>query len=264
MDVRALGQLFVVVLVAAIVARWIGPLATLDPAPEAAEARLISLSPPVTEAVFAIGAGDQLFGRSDWCTHPPAALPLPTLGSELTPRLEAIVNLHPSRILISSSNAARTSDLGALAPVTSLAWLSVDDAVSSIRELGRVTGEIDAAEALATRFGATLSAAAPLQAPTVLVLLGPPEIGGEVFFAQSNSIHGHVLSAAGYRNAVPEPVVGAPRMSVERLLELDPDAIVILAPRDLGAAEEAAAVAKLAALTELRAARHEAIGILSG
>ena len=50
----------------------------------------------------------------------------------------------------------------------------------------------------------------------------------EIWFVRSNSLHGAALRAAGGRNAVSEAVLGNPRLSIERVLELDPDVILIL------------------------------------
>ena len=62
--------------------------------------RILSLDPTLTESMFAIGAGDLLVGRSDYCKRPEAAAPLPTFGTSLTPNLEAIARLKPDRILV--------------------------------------------------------------------------------------------------------------------------------------------------------------------
>ncbi len=74
----------------------------------------------------------------------------------------------------------------------------------------------------------------PSSGPRVLCVLGyePGKID-EVWFVRSNSLHGAALRAAGGRNAVREAVLGNPRLSLERVLELDPDVILILvAPHD--------------------------------
>src|SRR6266516_4474938 len=39
--------------------------------------RIVSLLPSFTELLFAIGAGDRVVGRTQWCDYPPAALTIP-------------------------------------------------------------------------------------------------------------------------------------------------------------------------------------------
>src|SRR5438093_13544563 len=41
--------------------------------------RVVSLSPAVTELLFALGAGDQVVGRTTWCDYPPAARAVPSV-----------------------------------------------------------------------------------------------------------------------------------------------------------------------------------------
>src|SRR5262249_34861427 len=42
--------------------------------------RLVSLAPSITELLFAMGAGDQVVGRTVYDKYPPAALQVPAVG----------------------------------------------------------------------------------------------------------------------------------------------------------------------------------------
>src|SRR5881392_4471912 len=50
--------------------------------------RIVSLLPSFTEILFAIGAGDRVVGRTQWCDYPPAALAVPSVGEGLPPNIE--------------------------------------------------------------------------------------------------------------------------------------------------------------------------------
>ena len=54
-------------------------------APAGAPRRVVSLAPALTDSLFAIGAGPQVIGISDYCDYPPEATKLPRLGTSLTP-----------------------------------------------------------------------------------------------------------------------------------------------------------------------------------
>ncbi|MBI3357455.1 MAG: ABC transporter substrate-binding protein, partial [Nitrospirae bacterium] len=60
--------------------------------------RIISLAPSVTEMVFAIGAGDQLVGVTEFCDFPPAALEKQKIGYS-NPNLESLMALQPDLVL---------------------------------------------------------------------------------------------------------------------------------------------------------------------
>ncbi len=56
---------------------------------------IVSLSPNATETLFALGVGNLLVGRTDYCTYPQDALALPSIGTLYNPSLEKLVSLQP-------------------------------------------------------------------------------------------------------------------------------------------------------------------------
>ncbi len=56
---------------------------------------IVSLSPNATETLYALGVGDLLVGRTDYCTYPEEALALPSIGTLYNPSLEKLVSLQP-------------------------------------------------------------------------------------------------------------------------------------------------------------------------
>jgi iron complex transport system substrate-binding protein len=61
--------------------------------------RIVSLAPSVTETLFALGAGPDVVGVSQYCDYPPQVRDLPRVGSFLTPNLEAIIALRPTLVV---------------------------------------------------------------------------------------------------------------------------------------------------------------------
>lgn len=64
--------------------------------------RIASLSPNVTETIYALGRGDLLVGRSDYCTYPEQALALPSVGTLYNPSLEQLLSLEPDLVISSA------------------------------------------------------------------------------------------------------------------------------------------------------------------
>ena len=232
--------------------------------PESSKAsaeRIVSLAPAVTETLFAIGAGAQVVGVSDYCEAPPEAKQRPRLGTSITPNYEAIARLKPSLVVSEKNAAARERELAALAPTRLLPWLSLQEVAAGVRELGRLSGRVSRAEALASDLLTKLDKSEPPDGPRVLLVLGETA-GDELWFIRKNSLHGSVLAAAGARNAVPEAVLGPPQLSFERLLALDPDAIVILLRPDPehGERDATAARQRFDRFPTLQAVRERRIG----
>jgi iron complex transport system substrate-binding protein len=192
--------------------------------------RIVSLAPGITDTLFAIGAGSQVVARIDYCDYPPEVLRVPAVGTSLTPSYETILRLAPTLILGEDNAAARVTELQAIGRTRLLPWLSLSDVVESTRELGRLTGQTDEANELARTMTERLAVPPRADGPRVLLVIGyRPGKLDEIWFIRDNSLHGAALRAAGARNAVPEAVSGLPRLSPERLLSLDPDAIFVLA-----------------------------------
>jgi ABC-type Fe3+-hydroxamate transport system substrate-binding protein len=226
--------------------------------------RLVSLAPALTETVLALDAARQLVAVSNYCILP-HDMQLPRVGTSLTPSYEAIAGLHCSRILCDDSAGTKRAELSALAPCEFLPWLTLSEVVSSTRRLGQVLGREAAAAALADKLQTRLSRQPPANAPRVLLLLSyDANRPAEIWFIRQNSLHGAALNAAGARNAVEQDVPGLPRLGLERLLELDPDMVLIIPPRGTTPQRELELVQAFSALAPLRAVKTGRIKCVAG
>lgn len=262
----------VVVLAALCVLAACSPSSTADSsAPSSPEAvgtvgkRLASLAPTLTESLIALGAADALVAVSDYCPPLPGGRTLPKVGTALTPSYEGLARAEPDLILTQKSATARLEGLEAIAPTVALSWQTVEDAVGSLRELGRAIGAEAEGKALATRFETTLRTpeALPKDAPTLLAVFA---VGGDarpksLWYVRSDSLHGAALGAAGLRNALPEPPGGPPEIAIETLVRLDPDGLLILG-QDPDAVDRTDAF--LRELTVLQAVKEGRIAKLAG
>ena len=231
--------------------------------PEPAVPRWVSLTPAITETVAALGRQDVLVGRSEWCTRPPSVLDLPAVGSALTPELERIARLQPTAIVVDGSDGIDTAPLGRIAPVTTLPWLTVGQVADSIERLGVELDREQEANALAARFRG-VDVPAPVDGPEVLFVMAEDPRQGDIWYVRPDSLHGSILHAAGGRNALPEPPSGAPTLSLEGLLSLDPDGIVVLTPRTVDDAVRAEILGNWAPLEPLSAVKQQRIRVLGG
>ena len=225
-------------------------------------ADLISLSPAITETVALLGAESRLKGRSDWCNEPASVRALPAFGTSLTPALERIASARPARLLIDGSLGNQRDQLEALAPVEVLPWLTVEEVMDSTRRIGRLVDRGEAAEQLAARFRPWLRPL-PAKAHAVLLLIGDdgPETG-TFWFVKEGSLHGAMLRAAGWSNAVAEPVA-TPSLSAEALLRLDPEAIIVLAAKPDSDADRDRLQEAFAKFAGLRAVRAHRLALLA-
>jgi iron complex transport system substrate-binding protein len=191
--------------------------------------RYVSLSPAITETLVALGVGAQLVGVSDYCHYPKQVETISHVGSGFTPRYEAIIALAPTSVFVERVNVANTESLARIVNLESMPWLTLDEVIRSTRRLGSIVGQELASEQLAHAYESQLKSRVAAESPRVLLVMAhsPGELK-EIVFIRRNSIHGGVLEAAGARNAVGEDISGAPHMSLEQVIQQNPDGIVIL------------------------------------
>jgi iron complex transport system substrate-binding protein len=116
---------------------------------EAGPRRIISVAPCLTELCFALGLGDRLVGRTQYCLYPPAAQKVEVIGALLDPNLERILALQPDLVLITHSSGMLRERFEALRlPVLILPDSSLEDVYAAARQLGGATGRAKTADEL--------------------------------------------------------------------------------------------------------------------
>jgi len=107
-------------------------------------ARIVSLNPVITEALFALGAGARVVGRTHWDTSPVAALAVPDLGNGLQPNVEAVLATRPDLIVLYASNGNRAAAAAfhrAGVPTLTMHTDRIADLPRALQSLGRVVGD---------------------------------------------------------------------------------------------------------------------------
>ena len=190
--------------------------------------RIVSLIPATTELLFAIGVGESVVGRTEWCDYPPAAAAVPNLGDGIAPNIEAILARRPDLVLLynSAQNATVASRLRGLGvPTLRLNTDQLADVGRIGKLLGRLTGHAAAADSMATVFDTALASAtvAPTgQRPKVLLLVWeqPPMTIGRGSFLDD------LVRRAGGVNLFEDVASSAGTVSIEAVASRDPDLIL--------------------------------------
>lgn len=191
--------------------------------------RIVSLTPHLTELLFAAGAGDRVVGVSAWSDYPEAARRLPRIGDSSLLDLERIVALKPD-LVVAWGNGSSAQQLARLTAAGLPVWVSESRSLAHIavtlRAFGRLAGTSAVAEARAAAFESRL---ADLRA----------RYGGRRTLAVFYQIWhqplltiggGHPISEAlrvcGARNVFGALTAITPSVDPEAVLLADPDAIV--------------------------------------
>ncbi len=192
--------------------------------------RVISLSPAVTETLFAIGAGNQVVGVTEFCNYPAAATTKTKVGgfSGATISVEQIVALKPDMVVLSATMHAKLIPLLDQVRITSFAVepASFADVYRDIQTLGALTGHDKEAEAVVStmqnRILAVQRLPSPKAKPRVFWELWHDPLmtaGGPTFITEA-------IALAGGVNIFGDLKEQWPQVSFEELLVRKPDWIL--------------------------------------
>jgi len=122
--------------------------------------RIISLTPNVTETLFALDAGDKIVARSNYCNYPIECLEKPSIGDLTNPNIEDIVSLDPDLIIAGSIVTEQTvsvlRELG-LKVVVINKESSMEGTYQLIQDLGFLVDNNSKAQKIIEEMKATIS-----------------------------------------------------------------------------------------------------------
>jgi len=206
-----------------------------EPTTSGAAERVVSLAPHLSEMMYAIGAGDRLVGVSSWSDYPREVLELPEVGDAFTVDQEQLSLLAPDLLLVWESGmpAHTVDELRSRGyRIESIRTRSLADVATAMIRLGELTGRLATAEVAAAQFTdafAELSEqyrdAEPISVFFQISARPLYTINHEHFISE-------IIRLCGGRNVFDDLDEMAPSVSVEAVLDRDPE--VMLAGTNLG------------------------------
>jgi iron complex transport system substrate-binding protein len=191
--------------------------------------RIVSLSPSLTEILFAIGCDSAVVGVTRFCNYPPKTRGVARIGGVVDASLEAILMLQPDLVLATRGNPREFME--------SLTGLGIqvyavetrgelEQILRTIDEVGQVTGRAGAAAKLVGdlrgRLAGVLQRTADLPAEArPRVYLG--ELEGAHWTAGPGSYaHALIVAAGGTNVGGSAPAAWSP-LSFEEIIACDPE-----------------------------------------
>jgi iron complex transport system substrate-binding protein len=191
--------------------------------------RIITLAPHATEILYAAGAGDKLVGTVDYSDYPPVARQVPRVGGYARIDLEAVIALKPDLVIAweTGNNQAQVAKLKALGvTVYSSQPNKIADVADQLERFGALAGTETVAKAAASAFRQRLQAlrSANARKPGLRVFYqiwkGPlMTVGGPQIISDA-------IALCGGQNVFGQLRQMAPTVSVEAVLQVDPEVII--------------------------------------
>ncbi|MBN1478134.1 ABC transporter substrate-binding protein [Candidatus Sumerlaeota bacterium] len=209
--------------------------------------RILSLAPHITETLFALGVGERLVGRTDFCLWPAEAQSIPSIGGFLNSDWERIYALHPDLVVRLEEAHDLYAPLAALdCPQVTVRSDTIRDVREGIRAMAISVGVPERGEELIDRMDQQLDRVARQlmgsERLRTLILIGrePGTLQG-LFAADPGSFVSELVSRAGAVNALSDTLGAFPEISREIILGANPEVIIDTCLETQGADAEAIA-----------------------
>ena len=194
--------------------------------------KIVSLTPAVTEILFALGAGSRVIATTDFDDYPPAAVALPDVASYTTVDVEKIVGMEADLVIAGGNSfnppeaITRLRSLGV--PVLVVYAPDIAGVLADIELIGSAVGLADEATAMTATmragFDAVAAATAGLAKPRTFyeldVTLGPIYTVADGTFTETM-----IESAGG------DPITSGSTtdfaIPLEKLITADPELILL-------------------------------------
>ena len=198
---------------------------------EAEPQRIVSLTPAVTEILFALGAGPRVVATTDFDDYPPEAVELPDVASFTAVDIEQIVGLEADLVIAGGNffnppeSIVRLRSLGV--PVIVVYAPTLDAVLTDIRVIGTAVGlgdeAAEMADAMQAGFDGVAQASAAQPSPRTFYEL---DATSAIYTAADGSFIEQMIELAGG-----DPITtGSPTdfaIPLERLIEADPELILL-------------------------------------
>jgi iron complex transport system substrate-binding protein len=234
----------------------------------AGEMRVVSLSPNLTEILFALGLDEEIVGVTRHCNYPSQANLKHTVGTFWQPNVEAIMAARPTKVIGETFEQQHqlTEQLERISCKTLAVRIErVSQLNDGIMKIGRAVDRCEQAEALVSRLTeakeALVARYAGRTCPKVLWVIQrqPLRVAGTETFVND------MIELAGGVNAIGPTVNVYPPISAEEVIAAWPD--VIIEPTDTPDALESQACSATvfyAAFRTIPAVKNGHIYVLDG
>jgi iron complex transport system substrate-binding protein len=193
--------------------------------------RVIATAPGDCEIIHALGAGDALVGRGEYCNYPSQVQDLPSVETGSSTNIEQIISLDPQLVIMNtmaqaSEHASQLEQAGIAVIATEAT--TIDGVYQAIEVIGKALG-VDAAAAslvqeLKDGFD-DLSATPVSEAATIYFEVSPLEYG--LWTAGADTFMEEIANILGLTNIFAD-VAGWAEVSQEQVIDRNPDYIVTI------------------------------------
>ncbi|MDN5092255.1 ABC transporter substrate-binding protein [Aliarcobacter butzleri] len=198
-----------------------------------AETRVVTLSPAINEIVFALDEGKNVVANTKFCDFPEESKSIPKIGSYNNISLEKVLKLNPTVVITQNYDEKLNSNLEALnIKLKVYKTESLADIKYSIENLGEYFNKIDKAKELNQAIDEALKELENIVTnQKILIVFSPQQtLSNDIYVAGNYVYFEDIINASSNKNAYKSASKAQPVLNTEKIINLNPDIIVLLTP----------------------------------
>ena len=195
-----------------------------------ANERVISLSPSITEIIYALDKGDKMVGTSSYSLYPKKAQNLPIVGGYENPNLEKILALSPTLVVGQSYNQSTLQKLKKFNIKTlNLNLKTIKTIKESISLLANELNSTNDNILIQNINSAIKNAKKSNRSHSIMIVYGLREdLRNATYIAGHDIFFEDIILECGNTNAYTSNNMSQPVLSYENIIAINPDQIIIL------------------------------------
>ena len=206
-----------------------------------AEERIVTLSPSINEIVFALGEGKNVVANTLHCDFPAESKDVLKIGGYNNISLEKIIETKPTVVIGQDYDEKLNSNLKALGiNLLSYKTNTLDSIKNTINNLGNYFDKKERAKELISNIDRELNSINSIvKDKKILIVISPKKSLSNQIYVTGNYIYFEdIIKASGNQNAYNSLNPAQPVVNTEKIINMNPDIVVLLAPFLDGKEEE--------------------------
>ena len=226
------------------------------------EERVVTLSPSINEIVFALGEGENVLANTSFCDFPLESKSIKKIGGYNSISLEKILEVNPSVVIGQDYDEKLIQNLKALnIKILSYKTNTIEDIKNTILELGSLFKKEENAKQIISKIDNNLdSLKSIVENKKILIVISPKDSLSNQIYVTGNFLYFEdIIKASGNKNAYNSSNKAQPVVNTEKIINMNPDIIVLLAPFHDGKTAELNEIKKLWKTLPINAAKQNNI-----
>ncbi len=195
--------------------------------------RIITLSPSINEIVFALGNGKDIVANTEYCNYPEESKKIPKIGGYANVSLEKMLIAKPTLILAQNYDKELISNIKKLnLNVKTFKTNNLESIKNTITSIGTLLNKEQKAKELNEGIENSLENIKGIVAnKKILVVISPREDLNKLIYVAGNNLYfNDIMKISENKNAYVSSSLSQPIVNVEKIIKMNPDIVILLAP----------------------------------